>query len=219
MNSLEEIHERLKACDACPQMCGTPVVGNKNKTGLMLIGQAPGPHEASKGKPFAFTAGKTLFEWLHKVSGLSEEELRAQIYFAAVARCFPGKNLKGGGDREPSSEEIANCRQFLIAEMNVLKPKVVIAVGKLAISEVLGPGIFKKSAPLTDIVGKKISVNYHGQDIVVVPLPHPSGISTWHKKGPGKSLLVEALNQLALIDGGLKKKDATATDRGSISDN
>ena len=212
MKSLKEIQERLKTCHACSEMCGTPVFGNKNKTKIMLIGQAPGPHEASKGKPFAFTAGKTLFQWLNMVSGLTEEELRGQIYFAAVARCFPGKNKKGGGDREPSSVEIANCRHFLTAEMNVLKPKVVIAVGKLAISEVLGPLLLKKSAPLTEVIGKKFSVNYQDHEIVVIPLPHPSGISTWHKKEPGKSLLVEALNQLALVNGGLSKKDATATE-------
>lgn len=200
-------------------MCGAPVIGNENVTPLMLIGQAPGPHEGRLGKPFAYTAGKTLFQWLHKVSGLSEEELRKQIYFAAVARCFPGKNAKGGGDREPSTKEIANCRQFLIAEMKVLQPKVVIAVGKLAISEVLGPRLFKKSAPLTEVIGKKFSVSYHGQDIVVIPLPHPSGISTWHKKEPGKSLLEQGLVQLTLLNGGFTKKDATATDKGSRVDN
>lgn len=157
MKSLKEIHDLLKVCQTCPNMCGTPVIGNDNRGSIMLIGQAPGPHEASLGKPFAFTAGKTLFQWLYQISGLPEEELRKQIYFAAVARCFPGKNFKGGGDREPSFEEIANCRKFLIAEVNVLKPKVVIAVGKLAISEVLGPRIFKKSSPLINVIGKKIS--------------------------------------------------------------
>jgi uracil-DNA glycosylase len=199
MKSLKEIHDLLKVCQACPNMCGTPVFGNGNRVSIMLIGQAPGPHEASLGKPFAFTAGKTLFQWLYKISGLPEEELRKKIYFAAVARCFPGKNSKGGGDREPSFEEITNCRKFLIAEVNVLKPKVVIAVGKLAISEVLGPRIFKKTSPLINVIGKKFLVNYHGQSIVVIPLPHPSGISIWHKKEPGKSLLAEALNHLSSI--------------------
>jgi uracil-DNA glycosylase len=180
-------------------MCGQPVHGHANMVDIMLIGQAPGPHEADLGKPFAYTAGKTLFSWLHSVTGLHEEELRERIYFAAVARCFPGKHKNGGGDREPSPEEILNCRRFLEAEVKVLKPKLIIAVGKLAISEVLGPDIFKKSSPLADVIGKNFFVNYHGHPVRVIPLPHPSGISTWHKRDPGKSLLEEALKQIRLI--------------------
>lgn len=165
---------------------------------VMLIGQAPGPHEENRGKPFAHTAGKTLFRWLYSVTGLSEEELRQKIYFAAVARCFPGKNSTGGGDREPSIQEIKNCRTFLEAEVNVLRPKLIIAVGKLAISEVLGPSVFKKTAPLKDVIGKKFFVTYHGHPVHVVPLPHPSGISTWHKKEPGSILLKGALKLITL---------------------
>lgn len=196
MKTLKSIHEALQACRACPQMCGTPVHGHANNVEIMLIGQAPGPHEADRGKPFAYTAGKTLFSWLHQVSGLEEEELREKIYFAAVARCFPGKNPKGGGDREPSAEEIQNCRRFLAAEVKVLKPKVILAVGKLAISEVLGPDIFRKTTPLAQVIGKQFFVSYQGTAVHVIPLPHPSGISTWHKTEPGKSLLEEALKLL-----------------------
>lgn len=174
-------------------MCGTPVHGLPVMSDILLIGQAPGPHEADRGKPFAHTAGKTLFNWLNSVSGLSEDELRDRVYFAAVARCFPGKNKAGGGDREPSPDEIINCRKFLYAEVNVLKPKVILAVGKLAISEVLGPGIFKKSSKLNDVIGKKFFVEYHGHPVHVIPLPHPSGISTWHKKEPGSALTRTAL--------------------------
>ena len=193
MKSLLSIHKKLESCEACPNMCGTPVHGLANMADVMLIGQAPGPHEADLGKPFAYTAGKTLFSWLHQATGLSEEVLREKIYFAAVARCFPGKNPKGGGDREPSLQEIINCRTFLKAEVQVLKPKLIFAVGKLAISEVLGPGIFKKNSQLAEVIGKKFFVNYFDQPVYVIPLPHPSGISTWHKKEPGKTLLNEAL--------------------------
>lgn len=199
MKSLSSIQKKLKSCKACPAMCGTPVHGLPNMAEILLIGQAPGPHEADLGKPFAYTAGKTLFGWLHQVSGFEEKLLREKIYFAAVARCFPGKNSKGGGDREPDKMEIANCRIFLQAEVDVLRPKLIIAVGKLAISEVLGPKIFKKTTPLTEVIGKKFFVNYHGHDVHVVPLPHPSGISTWHKTSPGKELLGKALKQLTPV--------------------
>lgn len=200
MENLNKIHKKLAACDLCPGMCGKPVHGQATKTQIMLIGQAPGPHEARLGRPFAYTAGKTLFSWLNRVSNLSEDELRHKIYFAAVARCFPGKNSHGGGDREPSAEEIKNCRVYLEAEVSVIKPKLIIAVGKLAIAEVLGPNIFRKNAPLTEVIGKKFYVNYFGHSTYVVPLPHPSGISTWHKKSPGKELLADALALIPVTD-------------------
>lgn len=170
--------------------------GKDNLTSIMLIGQAPGPHESDRGKPFAYTAGKTLFRWLNQAMGIHEDELREKIYFAAVARCFPGKHPNGGGDREPDGEEIKNCRRFLEEEVALLKPKLILAVGKLAIKEVLGPEIFSKSSPLTDVIGKKFFVNYLGHPVYVIPLPHPSGISTWHKKAPGKDLLEDALKLL-----------------------
>lgn len=174
-------------------MCGTPVHGNPVMAQVMLIGQAPGPHEADRGKPFAYTAGKTLFSWLGEATHLSETELREKIYFAAVARCFPGKNSKGGGDREPDPQEIINCRLFLEAEVKVLRPHTILAVGKLAIREVLGTEIFPKSAPLQQVIGKKFFVQYHDHPVHVIPLPHPSGISRWHKTSPGKELLRDAL--------------------------
>lgn len=180
----------------CVNMCGTPVHGLPVMADLFLIGQAPGPHEADRGKPFAYTAGKTLFGWLNEISGLSEDDLREKIYFAAVARCFPGKNKNGGGDREPDIEEIKNCRTYLEAEVKVIRPKVIIAVGKLAIREVLGPEIFKKSSKLEEVIGKKFFIHYHGLPVHVVPLPHPSGISTWHKSGKGKILTKQSLELL-----------------------
>ena len=175
-------------------MCGTPVHGLPNaEAQILLVGQAPGPHEAGLGKPFAYTAGKTLFKWLYESTGEAEETLRKKIYFSAVARCFPGKNQAGGGDREPDAQEIENCRKFLAAEVKLIKPKIVIAVGKLAIREVLGPGIFRKSSSLAEVVGKKFFVDFHGHPAIVIPLPHPSGISSWHKKEPGLGLLRKAL--------------------------
>lgn len=173
-------------------MCGTPVHGHAIAVDIMLIGQAPGPHEAKFGKPFAYTAGKTLFSWLHSATLLDEETLREKIYFAAVARCFPGKS-SSGGDREPSPAEIKNCQKFLRAEVHVLKPKIILAVGKLAIKEVLGPAIVGRSFKLDQVVGKKFFVNYHDHPVYVIPLPHPSGISTWHKRGAGKELLDQSL--------------------------
>jgi len=188
---LTVLHRELDACRACPQMIGPVVHGPPVLSRVLLIGQAPGPREGSFGKPFAWTAGRTLFRWLDEATGAAEEKVRERIYFAAVARCFPGK-AKGGGDRRPDPAEIERCRPFLEREVAILEPELVIPVGTLAISEVLG-----HKGPLAEIVGKNIRARYHGVDVDVVALPHPSGASTWHRTEPGKTLLGRALREVA----------------------
>jgi uracil-DNA glycosylase len=171
-------------------MIGPVVHGPPIASRVLLIGQAPGPREGSFGRPFAWTAGKTLFRWFEEATGADEARVRGGIYFAAVARCFPGK-AKGGGDRPPSPEEIARCRPFLEREVDALVPTLVIPVGALAISEVLG-----KKQPLAAVVGTSLRAEYHGAEVDVVALPHPSGASTWHRTEPGKTLLARALRLL-----------------------
>jgi uracil-DNA glycosylase len=188
--ALEEVHAAIRAL-RMPGLLGAPVHGPPVPSRILLIGQAPGPHEARLGRPFAWTAGKTLFAWVGRALGTTEEEFRARVYFAAVVRAFPGKTA-GGGDRVPSPEEIAASRGFLEREVEILRPRVVVAVGRLAIEQVLG-----KAARLDEVVGRRIRVRYHGASVDVIPLPHPSGASTWFKVEPGKSLLARALRQLA----------------------
>ncbi len=187
MRELLELHQELDACRACPGMIGPVVHGPAMLTRIFLVGQAPGPREGGFGKPFAWTAGKTMFRWFEEALGIDEETFRAKIYMAAVARCFPGK-AKGGGDRKPDPKEIHACRNFLEREVEILKPELVIPVGTLAISQVLG-----HEGPLVEVVGKKLRVDYHGVQMDAIALPHPSGASTWHRAEPGKSLLQKSL--------------------------
>lgn len=170
-------------------MCGGAVHGPALDTRVLLLGQAPGPHEESLGRPFAYTAGKTLFKWLNLATGADEEGLREQIYFSAVARCFPGKNLRGQGDRPPSKVELENCRPHLMAEVRALQPDLILAVGKMAIVEALG----LKDFSLAEVVGKKFTRDFHGRAATVIPLPHPSGVSRWPHSAEGKVKLGEAL--------------------------
>jgi uracil-DNA glycosylase len=198
LKSLKAIHQRMDQCEKCPNMCSRAVYGPALETKVMLIGQAPGVHESSLGRPFAFTAGKTLFKWLGKATGADETELREMIYFSAVARCFPGKTKAGQGDRVPTPEEIKNCSEYLRAEVEILKPKLILAVGKVAMMEVLSAHGIKTSTPLTDLVGKKIKTHFHGHEVTVISLPHPSGVSRWPQTEPGKSKLAKALRLLRL---------------------
>ena len=190
-NQLEYIkrHQaRLKRCKRCPQMQRPVVVGNPVVSPVMLIGQAPGNKEIEVRRPFAWTAGKTLFKWFAQI-GMEEQAFRERVYMAAVCRCFPGKNPKGG-DRVPSPEEIANCHTWMEEELNILKPALIIPVGKLAISQ------FIPVTKLDEIIGKKHKIEIQGHRTDLIPLPHPSGASTWHRMEPGKSLLSKALQQV-----------------------
>jgi uracil-DNA glycosylase len=167
-------------------MIGPSVAGNPVMSPVMLIGQAPGAKEGPAGKPFAWTAGKTLFGWFQSI-GLTEEEFRTRVYMAAVCRCFPGK-APGGGDRVPSPAEIERCKRHLATEVKLLQPRLLIPVGKLAIAQ-LYPDVDK----LTEIIGDKRRGTIAGHELDVIALPHPSGASTWHRSEPGKTLLARAL--------------------------
>ena len=188
---LRVLHQELDACRACPQMIGPVVHGPPVVSRILLIGQAPGPREGSFGRPFAWTAGRTLFRWFEEALGATEEEVRAKIYISAVARCFPGK-ASGGGDRKPDAGEIARCQPFLARETTLLRPALVIPVGTLAIDQVL-----TTKEKLTEVIGTPRRARYHGVDVDVVALPHPSGASPWHKMEPGKTLLREAMTLIA----------------------
>ncbi len=166
------------------------VVGRPVASRIILVGQAPGDKEPKLGRPFAWTAGKTLFTWFHGALGWSEDEVRDRIYFAAVCRCFPGKKATGG-DRVPDNDEIENCSRWLSAEFELLRPLLVLPVGKLAITQ------FMPAAPLNDIIGRRFSIIYRGHAVDCVPLPHPSGASPWHRMEPGKTLLRKALALVA----------------------
>jgi uracil-DNA glycosylase len=186
-NSLVQLQARLKSCTRCPNMCGPVVHGPPVESAVYLLGQAPGPHEGGIGKPFAWTAGKTLFRWFEEGVGIQEALFREHIYMSAVARCFSGK-AKGGGDRKPDKQEIANCMDYVRGEVEILQPKLVIPVGALAIEQTLG-----RAQKLATVVGTISRVKYHGVEVDVIALPHPSGASTWHRTQPGVGLLVDAL--------------------------
>ncbi len=180
----------LRECTTCPKMHRPSVVGSAVVSRVLLVGQAPGDKEPVLGRPFAWTAGKTLFRWFENACGVTEAEFRASVYMAAVCRCFPGKNPVAG-DRVPDPKEIVNCSRWLKAELDILKPDLVIPVGKLAIAQ------FVACEKLAELIGQILPVHYSGHEFDLIPLPHPSGASTWHRMEPGKSLLEQAMKRIA----------------------
>ena len=167
-----------------PVVTGIPVLSP-----VILLGQAPGPHEGKLGQPFAWTAGKTMFGWFHRI-GLTEDQFRHRVFMAAVCRCFPGKSAKGG-DRVPSKTEVASCSTWLAREVELLRPELILPVGKLAIAQMMPVDKLK------DVVGTTHRLEAFGHLTDVIPLPHPSGASTWHRTEPGKTLLEQALGLVA----------------------
>lgn len=176
----------LRACSRCPHMHRPAVSGGAVVSKVLLVGQAPGVKEPVLGRPFAWTAGKTMFGWFRDHCGLDEAAFRASIYMAAVCRCFPGKK-PGGGDRVPDETEIKNCSSWLLKELAILQPALLIPVGKLAIRQ------FMEFDRLADVIGKSFPVDFHGHKFDLIPLPHPSGASPWHRIEPGKTFLKNAM--------------------------
>jgi uracil-DNA glycosylase len=123
---------------------------------------------------------------------------------AAVCRCFPGKKPTGG-DRVPADQEIANCSGWLDREIQILRPKLILPVGKLAIAQ------FLPASRLDEIIGRQFSGSRGGRVFDLIPLPHPSGASPWHRVEPGKSLLRAALRRVAAHPAfqGLRRQSAS----------
>jgi uracil-DNA glycosylase len=163
-----------------------PVSGGAVVSKVLLVGQAPGNKEPVLGRPFAWTAGKTLFKWFQQACAVDEATFRHTVYMAAVCRCFPGKAVPAG-DRVPDAQEIANCSRWLKAELRLLQPELIIPVGKLAISQ------FVEFTKLDQVIGQQRRVKAYGHEADLIPLPHPSGASTWHRMEPGRTLLEKAL--------------------------
>ena len=178
----------LAACRRCAHAGHVlPIVSEARSPRVMLVGQAPGQSEISDRRPFAGRAGKTLFRWLER-AGMDEPTFRSSVYIAAITRCYPGPSPSGRGDRVPSPAERASCAGWLESELRIIRPLLIIPVGRLAIDRFLGP------VPLDAVVGRQheITVDLEGEqalETVAIPLPHPSGASSWiHAPGHGELL-------------------------------
>lgn len=187
---LQQQQKKLELCALCPNMTGPAVHGLPVLSKVMLIGQAPGFKEIEVLRPFAWTAGKKLFSWFEGI-GMNENHFRKSVYMSAICRCYPGKKTSTAhGDRVPDKIEIKQCSQWLQAEIEILKPELVILVGKLAINE------FMSIKKLDEVVGQIHHLTINGHSFDIIPLPHPSGASTWPLKEPGKTLLQKAMNKI-----------------------
>lgn len=186
--------EALSRCCLCEHEdpAVRPILSEATAPRIILVGQAPGKSEIRNRRPFAGRAGKTLFRWLAR-AGLEEDEARQRVYIAAVTRCYPGPSPSGRGDRVPTPWEQALCRRWLDAELQVIQPALIIPVGRLAID------IFLGDRPLADVIGHAHRLRHVGGETIAVPLPHPSGASSWIHAPGHAALLDRALETLRTL--------------------
>jgi uracil-DNA glycosylase len=196
---LQQHSDALACCRRCGHADGvTPIASSARAPRVVLVGQAPGKMEATNGRPFAGRAGGTLFRWLASI-GLDEQSARRHVYIAAITRCYPGPSRSGRGDRVPSPRERELCASWLDEELRLIRPSVLIPVGRLAIDRFLGP------QPLDLLIGRAHDVEHVGGRSLAIPLPHPSGASGWiHQPGHAAQLQ----SALELLRQALGKLDA-----------
>lgn len=188
---LATLHQQIRACLKC-QTAGYwiapgPVVHGVHTAKIMTIGQAPGPTEAVVKRPFNAGSGRRLFQWLAE-AGFEESKFRSTMYMTAVTKCYPGKGAGGHGDRVPSKTEQALCRPWLDEEIALVNPRLIIPIGRLAIGL-----FFDGSLSLEDVIGTQVERDRR----TIIPLPHPSGASTWPNKPENADRIRRAIQLIA----------------------
>ncbi len=184
--SLASLQRDNRVCRACVEagfpLESLPIVQPYEGQRAYMFGQAPGVVEGEERRPWRGRAGRTLRRWLE----LDEAEFYATFYCASVTRCDPGRAPTGRGDRTPTQAEQRLCEFWRDRELELLRPRLVVTVGGLALRRLLG------LTSLTAAIGKTFALG----DAVVVPLPHPSGASGWLNQPANKDRLAVALRLL-----------------------
>ena len=188
--AIRVLQQRILHCRLCEEHgyipVARPLVGGRPGDRMMVIGQAPGHRSVAKGRSFSGPGGTILQKWL-ELAGFPPGYLHEHTYLSSLTRCDPGRNLQGDGDRRPSPAEVALCRPFLDAELQLLQPRVVLLVGAMAIEAFLG------KVKLEEVIG-----TFQERDgMMFLPLPHPSGVSRWLNDPEHLKLHQRALDMLA----------------------
>jgi len=155
-----------------------PVLNEQFGQRAYMYGQAPGVIEGQERRPWRGRAGKTLRRWLE----LEEDGFYGTFYCASVTRCYPGRAPSGRGDRTPTPLEQELCSFWKDRELELLRPRLIVPVGGLAIRRLLG------ISGLAACVGRR----YELDEAAVVPLPHPSGASSWLNAPANRELTAQA---------------------------
>ncbi len=155
---LQQIRDELGDCTRCKLHTGraTLVFGVGNPTAdLMFVGEAPGRDEDLQGEPFVGRAGQLLTKIIEAI-----DLRREDVYIANVIKCRPPQN------RNPEREEVATCEPFLFAQIDAIKPRVIVALGSFAVKTLLQDD----KTPISKARGRVY--NYRGAKLI--PTFHPA---------------------------------------------
>jgi uracil-DNA glycosylase len=180
--SLASLQRDLARCRACAEagypLESLPVRAPYHGQRAYMFGQAPGIVEGQERLPWRGRAGQQLRRWLD----MDEEAFYATFYCASVTRCYPGRAPSGRGDRTPTPREQELCEFWRDWELELLRPRLIVTVGGLALKRLLGS---------TDL--SCIGERFERDGVPVIPLPHPSGASSWPHLPGNRERLERAL--------------------------
>ncbi len=180
--SLASLQRDLSVCRACVEagypLESLPVRNEYLGQPAYMFGQAPGAVEGTERRPWRGRAGRTLRRWLE----MEEDQFYSTFYCASVTRCYPGPSPSGRGDRTPTPHEQQLCAFWREWELKIIRPKLIVPVGGIAIRRLLG------LTGLADTVGRR----YELGEATVIPLPHPSGASGWLNNPANRQLTATA---------------------------
>jgi len=162
----EELAAEVAGCRAC-RLCDTRTktvfgVGNPNAE-WMLIGEAPGAEEDARGEPFVGQAGRLLDNILANVGLTRSGRTPQSVYIANVLKCRPP------GNRNPEPSEVAHCEPFLLRQVELVKPKLIVVMGRFAAQSLL-----RTDASIASLRGRVHRVDVAGREIPVVVTYHPA---------------------------------------------
>ncbi len=182
------LHSAISACDKCVVAgylaSASPRSFGNAPADFMVIGQAPSLTDRNSGGAlYVGPAGLKLRGWLRE-AGFSEGDFGTTVYMTALTKCFPGRLPGNSKDRAPSRAELKLCRTWLDEEILLVRPKIVVLFGKMAIGEFVD-----RDLSLEECVGRA----YRRDGVIYVPLPHSSGASTWLNNPAHKEQVVRAI--------------------------
>lgn len=162
---MAELRQRALACRKCPHLVvsrRTVVFGVGDiHSPLMFVGEAPGADEDAQGEPFVGKAGQLLTRIIQTM-GLR----RDQVYIANILKCRPDTPGQASGNRKPTATEMATCLPWLLEQIQIIRPRVIVALGATAVEGLFG----KATAAITRTRGTWLTF----QDIPVMPTYHPA---------------------------------------------
>jgi uracil-DNA glycosylase len=181
--SIASLQRDAAVCRACVEagfpLESLPIVLPYTGQAAYMLGQAPGVQEGQERLPWRGRAGKTLRRWFE----MEADTFYSTFYCASITRCYPGRAASGRGDRTPTPREQELCSFWREWEFELMRPKLVVPIGGLAARRLLGV----KS--VTECVG----VRFERDGYVAIPLPHPSGASSWLNDPANRARVADAV--------------------------